>query len=101
MRPTSAKIAALMSLGASVDISGAIDIPMKIKKIKFRMVRKSHHNPAPLSLGSIPNFLLKRAVCAGHRKWIGRNALCPCGSGRRFKRCHGKVTVWDALSGKR
>jgi len=23
---------------------------------------------------------------------VGRNELCPCGSGRKFKKCHGKVT---------
>jgi len=23
--------------------------------------------------------------------WIGRNASCPCGSGKRFKDCHGKL----------
>ena len=22
---------------------------------------------------------------------VGRNALCPCGSGRKYKRCHGKL----------
>lgn len=77
------------------------DIPMEITKTKIKMVRRSRHNPAPLSLGSIPDYLVERAVRSGHRKWIGRNALCPCGSGRKFKRCHGKVTVWDALSGKR
>jgi len=21
---------------------------------------------------------------------VGRNDLCPCGSGRKFKRCHGR-----------
>ncbi len=23
---------------------------------------------------------------------IGRNQLCPCGSGKKYKRCHGQVT---------
>jgi len=26
---------------------------------------------------------------AGHEK-IGRNAPCPCGSGLKFKKCHGR-----------
>jgi preprotein translocase subunit SecA len=25
------------------------------------------------------------------QKRLGRNAPCPCGSGRKFKRCHGKT----------
>ena len=24
---------------------------------------------------------------------VGRNDLCPCGSGRKFKRCHGATTA--------
>ena len=23
---------------------------------------------------------------------VGRNALCPCGSGKKYKHCHGKLT---------
>jgi preprotein translocase subunit SecA len=22
---------------------------------------------------------------------VARNALCPCGSGKKFKQCHGKI----------
>ncbi len=33
---------------------------------------------------------LERARAAGK---IGRNDLCPCGSGKKFKRCHGR-SVW-------
>jgi preprotein translocase subunit SecA len=25
------------------------------------------------------------------RRWVARNDLCPCGSGQRFKTCHGKL----------
>jgi len=31
---------------------------------------------------------------------LGRNAPCPCGSGRKFKRCHG-VEVLNASSKQR
>lgn len=27
---------------------------------------------------------------------IGRNALCPCQSGKKFKRCHGAIDQWNA-----
>jgi len=23
---------------------------------------------------------------------VGRNELCPCGSGRKYKKCHGKIS---------
>jgi len=29
---------------------------------------------------------------AAQRKKVGRNQLCPCGSGMKFKRCHGRIT---------
>lgn len=35
----------------------------------------------------IPGLPLFPINCKPHK--IGRNALCPCGSGRKFKRCHG------------
>ena len=25
-----------------------------------------------------------------HHKKIGRNDLCPCGSGKKYKKCHGR-----------
>ncbi|MGQ0658820.1 MAG: SEC-C metal-binding domain-containing protein [Chromatiales bacterium] len=28
-------------------------------------------------------------ACNAHRN-VGRNDPCPCGSGRKFKKCHGK-----------
>lgn len=30
----------------------------------------------------------KRTIARTHGK-VGRNAKCPCGSGKKFKRCHG------------
>lgn len=32
----------------------------------------------------------KKVIPAVHSKKIGRNALCPCGSGVKYKRCHGR-----------
>lgn len=32
----------------------------------------------------------KRELLRSSFKGIGRNVLCPCGSGRKFKKCHGK-----------
>jgi preprotein translocase subunit SecA len=27
------------------------------------------------------------------KKKVGRNEKCPCGSGKKFKHCHGKVWI--------
>jgi len=32
----------------------------------------------------------KRFFHRAHGTKIGRNAKCPCGSGKKYKRCHGK-----------
>ncbi|MGH8610562.1 MAG: SEC-C metal-binding domain-containing protein, partial [Gammaproteobacteria bacterium] len=37
-----------------------------------------------------PGPAVKSPVTRQHPK-IGRNSLCPCGSGRKYKQCHGKL----------
>lgn len=37
-----------------------------------------------------PELQVFRRSCEGKAK-VDRNAPCPCGSGRKFKRCHGSV----------
>ena len=32
---------------------------------------------------------------------IGRNSPCPCGSGKKFKRCHGSLDSRDAAEAER
>jgi len=31
-----------------------------------------------------------RLAASGERK-VGRNDLCPCGSGKKYKQCHGRL----------
>jgi preprotein translocase subunit SecA len=35
---------------------------------------------------------LAQAASPGHRPRVGRNDPCPCGSGKKFKLCHGKLS---------
>ena len=42
---------------------------------------------APAELGALPE---KPFVRSGEK--VGRNAPCPCGSGKKFKQCHGKLS---------
>ncbi len=41
---------------------------------------------APIDESSHPNFTKK----GNQEKEVGRNDLCPCGSGKKFKKCHGQ-----------
>ncbi|MBP6515209.1 MAG: SEC-C domain-containing protein, partial [Steroidobacteraceae bacterium] len=45
--------------------------------------------PPPAAFGQVPGEL---PFVRGDRK-VGRNELCPCGSGKKFKHCHGKLEV--------
>ena len=46
----------------------------------------SERNNASVMTNVVSNQ--REAVPAGSRK-VGRNSLCPCGSGKKYKRCHG------------
>jgi preprotein translocase subunit SecA len=56
--------------------------------------RQVHSDPAP-AVGGDPNAAAQAAapnapVTRGSPK-VGRNDPCPCGSGRKFKECHGRL----------
>ena len=52
-----------------------------------------NHPAAPNALGPTANEQEARTTpfVRGQRK-VGRNELCPCGSGRKYKQCHGKLS---------
>ena len=54
--------------------------------------------PLPaLESGDQPNVLAPESTAAATQPFVrggpkvGRNALCPCGSGKKYKHCHGKL----------
>ena len=47
---------------------------------------KAHRLPSIDTLGNIPDFLRTMPK-------VGRNDPCPCGSGKKFKHCCGKLTL--------
>jgi preprotein translocase subunit SecA len=53
--------------------------------------RETRPNPALAMVGAEPNAAVTAAAPGGDWGKIPRNAPCPCGSGRKFKYCHGKV----------
>ena len=48
--------------------------------------------PPPDAVDATPEELEQSHDLHSERGDIGRNSPCPCGSGRRFKACHGKLT---------
>lgn len=53
-----------------------------------RITGPAEGNPAPVSPQTKPQQNDKPLV--NEYKNVGRNDLCPCGSGKKFKKCHGK-----------
>ena len=57
--------------------------------------RSAPPSPIPSSVGTkaIPEGDLLEVDAADPSTWgkVPRNALCPCGSGRKFKQCHGRI----------
>ena len=45
---------------------------------------------APMSVAPAPTTQLSKEKKPGQKGQIGRNDPCPCGSGKKYKKCHGK-----------
>ena len=43
--------------------------------------------PTPGSAGAAP-----KSPCVRDERKVGRNEPCPCGSGKKFKQCHGRLS---------
>jgi preprotein translocase subunit SecA len=46
-------------------------------------------DPPPPSLQSAKSGFAEPAFAANPYAGVGRNDPCPCGSGKKFKKCHG------------
>ena len=63
-----------------------------------------HSGPASLAVAvtgkdsAIRNLRFKGAVAHRESKKIGRNEPCPCGSGKKYKRCHGGTHSQNATT---
>lgn len=83
------------------DISISSD---SVRKTAYDMKRKTSQVPDDSQLvyhgsGEAMQDQAARRPSAGKEdRKVGRNSLCPCGSGKKFKRCHGKPGAEDTLS---
>ncbi|PIU10721.1 preprotein translocase subunit SecA [Candidatus Kuenenbacteria bacterium CG08_land_8_20_14_0_20_37_23] len=44
----------------------------------------------PKKIGAISSTFIQSAPIEGSKQKVGRNDPCPCGSGKKFKKCHGQ-----------
>lgn len=62
----------------------------KIKKIDFKMLTSDDKEAKSTEIMNMAEYLrCKRGLRLEGNK-IGRNELCPCGSGKKYKNCCGK-----------
>ena len=53
-------------------------------------IRKEKYSETNYEFGNNENLLTKYPSLPEEYKGVGRNEKCPCGSGLKFKKCHGK-----------
>lgn len=66
-----------------------------IKSLKPGYEKKGKHNADLMIAGATLKFLESPPIPTGRQhpfgRKVGRNEKCPCGSGEKYKNCHGKV----------
>ena len=66
------------------------------KVVNLHNIEYQHAAPAGIDDGDLATreepaiALLQQPVIRTTAK-VGRNDICPCGSGKKFKQCHGKL----------
>ena len=83
------QVTMLVQIRSEADIE-AVEKPAEPENVRYQ------HADYDDALGVTPEALGEPEVAAlpFHREGtkIGRNDLCPCGSGKKYKQCHGKLT---------
>ncbi len=55
-------------------------------------------SPPPAEAGAAPGAGPSKSAADRGRRRVGRNDPCPCGSGRKYKHCHGRARVAGATN---
>jgi preprotein translocase subunit SecA len=76
----------------AVEIRAKDDVPQADDKAHVQNVQLQHGGDAPGSEGDAPPEQKKAQPAVRHTEKVGRNDPCPCGSGKKYKHCHGKLT---------
>lgn len=62
----------------------------KIKKIDFKIITSDDKESKSTEIMNMTEYLRFKRGLRLEGKKIGRNELCPCGSGKKYKNCCGK-----------
>jgi len=80
----------VISFLSMVQVRAEEDVEAAEQQHKQPQDMKFNHASAPDALGNKPAEGRLTPFVRGQRK-IGRNEPCPCGSGKKYKQCHGKL----------
>ncbi len=80
------EVSLAVQLHSESDIDEAIDLPSTLANIEY------HHAGYDEVLAGVDTPLAIAGSSEQTYRNIGRNDPCPCGSGKKFKYCHGKLS---------
>ena len=73
----------------------SFDLPEEVEAMEQRQVDESRMNMQHDSASAMPeqqSASQQAETFVREQPKVGRNDPCPCGSGKKFKQCHGKIT---------
>ncbi len=76
----------------AVEIRAREDVPEADDRLHVENVRLQHGEAPPGPDAEAPAALRKPQPSVRVTEKIGRNEPCPCGSGKKYKHCHGRLT---------
>ena len=83
----------VLLLNTSIEVKRPEPKPMQVQtkftEAKVEDVPASRRTPAQNSIPERPQEIKKQTTIVNTEKKIGRNDPCPCGSGKKYKNCHG------------
>ena len=62
----------------------------EIYSINFKNIKSTDTGAKTSEIVNMAEFLRKRRGLKSQSNKIGRNELCPCGSGKKYKKCCGR-----------
>ena len=74
-----------------------MDEDNKVKNVYFEWMRKEDFSKEEISKyqqesQALAEQRVHKSLMSRQKQKIGRNELCPCGSGKKYKKCHGLIS---------
>lgn len=81
----------IISALTSVEVKDEADVDQMEEKRRADMSHEMHYQHEALPVDEETSEENKVVPFKRHEKKVGRNEPCPCGSGKKYKQCHGKI----------